>query len=254
MRTVSAVSLGRKDGGRYAKSMGIHRRRVAVVVPLLLTLVAGFVACTSNDENTPSTSSSSGSSGPGPSTSSNVGPSGGVVETTGVRLIVPAGAVSSDTVISITTVSEAPPDGYDAVSPIFQFGPEGLTFAQPVTVELASTVPGSDTPTVLWTLAGAPGYEELPTTTVSADHYSAPVAHFSRGLLGHRHGGSDASTTDSGTESGTDGGTDGDGAMCVPYAGTCVSYSTTTSNCCNNVPCVMIIDDAGSHYACLVAS
>jgi hypothetical protein len=177
----------------------------------------------------------------------------------GVRLIVPPGAVPAGTVITIATVSEPAPDGYDALSAVFAFSPDGLVFAEPATIEMNVTTADSDV-VVLWSITGGSGFEELPTTIAASGRYSAPVAHFSRGLLGRRHQAqsNDSGATDSGIDSGgVDGGTDGggmDGGTCAPYGGTCSGGTVNYMPCCNNVPCAHIIDDAGSRYACLFSA
>ncbi|WP_437323690.1 DUF5050 domain-containing protein [Sorangium sp. So ce381] len=55
----------------------------------------------------------------------------------GFTIDVPPGAVSEDTVITIERIEEAP-EG--AVGPLYVLGPEGLTFARPITLTLPITV------------------------------------------------------------------------------------------------------------------
>lgn len=239
----------------------MNRSLRILLVPILLVAVAGAVACSTNDANegTGTTDTPPPPPGPGPSTSENVGTSGGVIEMDGVKLVVPPGAVPDGTVITITETSDPPPDGYDALSPTFAFGPDGLSFAQAATIEMSITATDGSDAVVLWSLAGGSGFEELPTTLAAAGRYSAPVAHFSRGLVGRRHHaqGNDSGATDSGgdgaaTDSGIDGG--GDGGACAPYGGTCSIATVNPKPCCNNVQCVHVIDDAGSRYMCLTGA
>src|SRR5579859_4816684 len=63
-----------------------------------------------------------------------VGAAGGSVSLPdGTRVDIPAGALSTDTTITITPTVVAPPRG---VGPAYVFGPEGTTFAMPVKVTL----------------------------------------------------------------------------------------------------------------------
>lgn len=210
-----------------------------------------FIACSSGSENigTSPPATPPPPDGVHPVASGSVGPSGGTVESSGVKLVVPPGALTGDVVITIGTVDGPLPDDHDVLSPIFAFAPDGLTFAQPATVEIVAQA--SQGAVVLWSVPGGSGYEERP-TTASATTLSASVTHFSRGLAGRRR--PDAGPTDAGSDA-SDAAPDApsDGGACVPYAGTC-SPATTGPKCCNNVPCVMIVDDAGSHYMCLLSA
>ena len=102
-----------------------------------------------------------------------VGASGGTVSAAGVVLTIPAGAVSSDTMITITTGTVAVPTGYVAVSPVYSFEPAGTTFAVPVTVEL--TLTGSGAGASVFGSNASGGYDALPTTS-TATGLSAPIS------------------------------------------------------------------------------
>jgi hypothetical protein len=226
-------------------------RRIAFVVPMLVVAVACSSSSSSDPQNGGGGTTPPTPPGAHPVASGSVGPSGGTVESNGVKLVVPPGALSSDTVISISTVDGPAPPDHDVLSPIYEFGPEGLTFAQPATIEMTITGLDGNDVKVLWTVPGGQTYEELATTAVSAGRYSAPVSHFSHGLLGRKHQVEDSGPpTDSSPP--TDASPDGhdEAGVCAPYAGAC-SPATTGPRCCNNVPCVQIIDDAGTHYMCL---
>jgi uncharacterized protein YjdB len=66
-----------------------------------------------------------------------VGPAGGTVATSdgAVSLVIPQGAVSSPVPITVAPSTNAPPT--QAVGAIFHLGPEGTTFAAPVTLSVA---------------------------------------------------------------------------------------------------------------------
>ncbi|HEX4381790.1 MAG TPA: hypothetical protein VH083_02530 [Myxococcales bacterium] len=106
--------------------------------------------------------------------------SGGTISLDGgATLEVPPGAVSADTTITIARSSETPPDG--ALSPIFVFGPEGATFAAPITV----TIPASGTAgSIYWTTAGSSTQYETVTTTFAGGAARGQISHFSRGFAG----------------------------------------------------------------------
>ena len=78
-----------------------------------------------------------------------VGPSGGTIGAQGVVLTIPAGALPSDTTISITEDADPVPSGYTALSSLYSFGPDGTVFLKPVTVSFPLTsARSSPTPTL----------------------------------------------------------------------------------------------------------
>jgi len=158
-----------------------------------------------------------------PTVSQVVGASGGSVAATGLTLTIPQGALADSTTITVQNVGTAP-QGYVGLSPMFQFGPDGTEFSQPVTVGFQ--ISGGTNPAVFWSNAQG-GFDELPTTTTSTTA-TAQVTHFSRGFCGEsQHDGSDASggsasgssrsssggvSTSSGASSGSSGGLSSDDA------------------------------------------
>ena len=130
-----------------------------------------LVACTGSTPPIPS---------PAP-VSLSVGSAGGVLTGNGVAITIPPGALSSSTTIEIVKDPAGPPAAYVALSPLFRFAPDGLTFARPATV---SFVTSANTPggRVFWSTAGG-GYQLLPTTW-SGTTASAEVQHFSGGFVG----------------------------------------------------------------------
>src|SRR4051812_9928354 len=67
-----------------------------------------------------------------------IGNSGGTVTTpAGASIVIPAGALPGDTMISITATATAPPAMYGtAVGVNYLFGPSGTLFLKPVTMNL----------------------------------------------------------------------------------------------------------------------
>ena len=123
--------------------------------------------------------------GPTPPASAIVGAAGGTVtHADGAAVVVPAGALSQDTRITLEpTQTGAPPlpGGSVAAGPMFAFTPHGTAFAAPVTVTLpfdAASVPAGRVPTLLKTSAGQADWVTVP-ATVSGTRVSAQVTGFS---------------------------------------------------------------------------
>ena len=169
-------------------------------------------ACASSDEATGSGaggsgpigvgsgSTATGTSGGGKSGSQVISSAGGTVTQNGVTVSVPPGAVPSDTVVTISTVS--PPAGYTLVSAAYQFGPSGTTFAKPVTVTipLTSAQPGAH---LFWSNASG-GFDDLG-GTVSGMTLTASVSHFSIGFGAVPAGDGGGTDASSGATSGVGG-------------------------------------------------
>lgn len=113
-----------------------------------------------------------------------IGPGGGAVELArGVRVEVPAGVLASVVTISITRTAVI---RGGALTPVFQFEPQGMTFSSPVSVTFAIPA-GTRAASVYWTSAGGTGqYESLPTDVAGATA-TARVTHFSAGFVGALH-------------------------------------------------------------------
>lgn len=182
------------------------------------------------------TPSPTGGSTTPPPVTQNVGAAGGTISATGIVMTIPAGALPSETPITITPGDGAVPAGYAGLSPLFTFAPDGTQFHQPVTVAFALSDPGT-TPTVYWSNASG-GYDELP-TTVTATGASASISHFSHGFVGEKKkdaadAGSDAGTTaDSGGApdggGAADGGDAGSSGITVAVDGVATTFSANPS-------------------------
>src|SRR4051794_6366367 len=81
-----------------------------------------------------------GNIGSGATTTKVISSSGGTITVSGsagvITLTLPPGAVTNDTVVTITETTDPPPSGYTTYSPVFKFQPEGTTFAKPITISL----------------------------------------------------------------------------------------------------------------------
>jgi hypothetical protein len=121
------------------------------------------------------------------SSSTTIGSAGGTLTgADGTRLVVPAGALPTETAISISTSDAAAPSGTVAVGAAFEFGPEGATFSTPVTITLGyspSKIPDGKTASdiVVYTAAkGSTEYAALETVRAEVgDQVSVSVKHFS---------------------------------------------------------------------------
>jgi hypothetical protein len=116
-----------------------------------------------------------------------VGSSGGTVAASdGTKVVLPAGALTADTTITITAAPNAPaPANTTQVGLAYTFGPEGTSFAQPVTVTVAidpAKLPSGKTianVVIYKAPAGTSTYSALATTMVDATHVSATTQSFS---------------------------------------------------------------------------
>jgi formylglycine-generating enzyme required for sulfatase activity len=98
-----------------------------------------------------------------------------------VMLEIPPGALSTPQVVTITRTNDPAPSGYDAVTSLYRFEPDGLVFAIPA--KLIITVPSTAAnASVIW-LQAPDTYEPLATTTTAA-RARADILHFSGGFLG----------------------------------------------------------------------
>jgi ZU5 domain len=141
--------------------------------------------------------------------SQSVGATGGSLSLAdGTKLVIPAGALTTTSTITIGKSTSAVPAGYNAESALYVFGPSGLTFAKPVAVTLPVNA-GASSPSVYWSNPSG-GFDELG-GTASTGAISASVTHFSEGFVaqagaGTTDGGADATTGAAGSAAGTAGG------------------------------------------------
>ncbi len=112
----------------------------------------------------------------GASTTALVGPEGGELRLEQLTLAIPPGALDRDVELTVTASTRRAPSGFTAFSPIFQFEPEGTTFARPVEVRLPYEGDAS-TATIFWTnergdFAALPTSVEPPVASTTTDHFS----------------------------------------------------------------------------------
>jgi hypothetical protein len=165
--------------------MGAPRLFGALLAVSLVTVSLLAPGCSGDDTTAPA---------PQELANNTIGASGGEISSSGVKLTIPAGALDHNVTITVATSSAPTPTGYVALSPIFVFGPEGTTFAKPVTVTMAFTDDGKPA-TAFWSTAGGTAYEDIG-GTAAGGQMTAQVTHFSQGFVGRQgqeDGGTDSS-------------------------------------------------------------
>jgi hypothetical protein len=91
-------------------------------------------------------------------------------------LAVPAGALAVDTELTVTVAAKTA----DTAGEVYDFGPDGLQFAAPVTLSIAyAGAPGEGKKAVIGWLDGST-WTEVAGSTVAGGKVSAPVTHFSQ--------------------------------------------------------------------------
>ncbi len=106
-----------------------------------------------------------------------IGPSGGTVTTgNGTTVEIPLGAVDASTTITVSESETPAPEG--AVSPLIDFGPDGIVFAHPVKVTIPLTR-STGKLTTFWTKHDGSGTFEPVGGTIVGDSMVVEVTHFS---------------------------------------------------------------------------
>jgi hypothetical protein len=106
---------------------------------------------------------------------------GGTVTAGGATLVIPAGALSQDTTITVTTSSPSSslPDSSTVKGSVFDFGPDGTTFSTPATLTLPMVgTPATNERAVISFLDPVANQWVDATATVTGAQISAPVSHF----------------------------------------------------------------------------
>jgi hypothetical protein len=129
-----------------------------------------------------------------------IGAEGGTIEGNGIALDVPAGALGEATTITISTAATPLDENYVALSPVFQFEPDGLTFEKPVAVRIAA--PGAETGVVLWTAKHGRTLEWAGYVTAGVGY--GEITHFSEGVAADEFGACETETCVGGACAGLD--------------------------------------------------
>ena len=113
-----------------------------------------------------------------------IGVDGGSVTTpAGAVVTIPFGAVDRPITVTVQTGTAPAPDGVGAVSPLYQFGPEGTVFAKPVTVSLPLPRGVTDA-SVYWSKLGSTTEFEAIGGTIANGFITVETAHFSLAVIG----------------------------------------------------------------------
>jgi len=117
-------------------------------------------------------------------TTATVGATGGTITTNdGLTVAIPPGALDGTTTISVTTTDVAPPSGIGAVSPVYEFEPDGMVFASPIQVTLPLPA-GVTSASVYWSqLAPGTGFDSLG-GTINGSTITVDTVHFSYAVIG----------------------------------------------------------------------
>jgi hypothetical protein len=111
---------------------------------------------------------------------------GGTLSSGGGTLLIPGGALSADKTLTLTVRAPAAdePGKANIVGDVYEFGPDGTTFAVPVqlTLPLTSTIPADKKAVVAWLDTASGQWFPVP-STVSADKVMGLVSHFTRFAL-----------------------------------------------------------------------
>ena len=113
-----------------------------------------------------------------------IGVDGGSVTTpAGAVITVPFGALDRPVTVTVQTGTAPAPDGVGAVSPLYQFGPEGTVFNKPVTVSLPLPRGVTDA-SVYWSTLGSNTEFEAIGGTIANGFITVETAHFSLAVIG----------------------------------------------------------------------
>jgi len=160
--------------------------RLFRLIPLAFVLALGAPACSSSDSGDDDSSNNSTGETPGSTTAEITAADGGEVELGKAKLSIPGGALADDTTVTVESSKPASslPDASSLSGLVYDFGPTGTEFTQPValTLPLAAS-PGAGKEAVIAYLNEATdAWEDLP-TTVGADGASADIEHFSKYVI-----------------------------------------------------------------------
>ena len=113
-----------------------------------------------------------------------IGVDGGSVTTpAGAVITVPFGALDRPVTVTVQTGTAPAPDGVGAVSPLYQFGPEGTVFNKPVTVSLPLPRGVTDA-SVYWSKLGSTTEFEAIGGAIADGFITVETAHFSLAVIG----------------------------------------------------------------------
>src|SRR5687767_10413852 len=89
-----------------------------------------------------------------------VGAEGGTIKVDGATVTFAKGALTESKSITIASTDKVP-DGYVALSKVFECGPSGTSFAADVTMEMPFTDDGKGPVTMFWTAGPDPAFKDI---------------------------------------------------------------------------------------------
>ena len=157
------------------------------LIPLALVLAWGVPACSSSSgDDDDSAGNPTSTETPGSTSAEITAEEGGDVELGKAKLSIPGGALADDTTVTIESSkpSSSLPDASSLTGLVYDFGPTGTEFTQPValTLPLAAT-PGAGKEAVIAYLNEDTNTWEDLETTIGADGARADILHFSRYVI-----------------------------------------------------------------------
>lgn len=112
-----------------------------------------------------------------------IGPEGGSIVVGGATVTFPKDALLAPKSITISA-TDAAPEGYVLLSRVFECGPSGTVFAQPVTMQMPFTDDGK-AGTLFWSEGTSSEFKDLG-GRVEGNTVIANVTHFSSGFVGRK--------------------------------------------------------------------
>jgi hypothetical protein len=168
----------------HPASCGIRRKREGTFVQsriLVGAVAAGLLSgCGGTDGGSvlPPSGTASGS----------VTSAGGTLDAGGgFKLVIPSGALTQPTTVTINSTQQTAPAGFTSYSPLFTFEPAGLTFLKPVTVSFPVPA-GVARPTIYWSTLSDPTIYDDNGGVVTGSVVETGVTHFSTGFTGQQVG------------------------------------------------------------------
>ncbi len=153
-----------------------HVTGLALASVLAVGVLAPLPACSSDDSTSGSSSSGGGTVGETVSVNVSAAAGGTVADKAGsVSLVIPPGALEKDTTITLAVGAAVT----GTIANVYDFGPDGLKFTKPVSLEIKATVPEGKQAAVAFESAGA--WKQLSGSTVdktkgtvkaSTDHFT----------------------------------------------------------------------------------
>jgi hypothetical protein len=214
----------------------MYKRRILAAAVCFTSVAVGFAAC-GGGESQPAGPDASVEAGG--SALADIGPGGGSISACGSVLAVPPGSLTATQTITLSCSPAATVAGFTLLSPLYRFEPEGLTFAQPVTVTLAFAGAGASTPSLYWSRPDGSGYDPIASSVQGAFVVGA-VTHFSTGFVGVPAG---PPAGDASSDAALDAGADGPPFQCTtpsdpPTVGVPCGAATCTGDAgvCNHAP------------------